>query len=178
MAYYLNPTTGGKYFLNAPFYYGGVQYSRVAATHAKFTELGFSKVIPQMGKDVLFYDNTPPNQYGEVTSTPKNLDDVKAALIKIEKQHAREILRKTDWLVVRFLESTTAVPADVTTFRTALRTAVDSRCADINATTTVEQLENLWKAPVTIEDPANPGQMISNNVALDPYPDEVTGYDY
>jgi len=178
MTYYRNPSTGGKYYLNQPFTHGGIKYTRAAATVAKFNELGFSRIVPQLGKDPFFYNNTPPNEFGEVVSTPKDLAEVKAKLIEREKSRARETLRKTDWLIIRFLENTTAIPADVTTFREALRTIVDSRCAAINATATIEDLENLYNAPSEIEDPSNPGTMIANTVALDAYPEEVTGYTY
>ena len=46
--------------------------------------------------------------------------------------------------------ATAAVPVAVLSFRAAYRTASDARCAEIDACTTVEELETLMKAPAQL----------------------------
>ena len=43
-----------------------------------------------------------------------------------------------------------AVPTSISDFRAAYRAAADARCAEIDACTTVEELEALMKAPAQL----------------------------
>lgn len=61
---------------------------------------------------------------------------LKSQWIKKVKQEASNLLSPTDWYVIRHAEASTAIPADVTTYRTAVRTASNTKETQINAITT------------------------------------------
>ena len=60
------------------------------------------------------------------------------------KAQAANLLQSTDWYVVRHAESGTAIPADVSTFRTAIRTKSNEIETSIDGASTVEALEALF----------------------------------
>ena len=62
---------------------------------------------------------------------------------KIKVQAAGQ-LQSTDWYIVRHAEATTAIPADVSTFRTAIRTKSNEIETLIDGASTVEALEALF----------------------------------
>ena len=62
---------------------------------------------------------------------------------KIKVQAAGQ-LQSTDWYIVRHAEATTAIPADVSTFRTAIRTKSNEIETSIDGASTVEALEALF----------------------------------
>ena len=81
---------------------------------------------------------------------------LKSQWIKKVKQEASNLLSPTDWYVIRHAEASTAIPADVTTSRTAVRTASNTKETQINAITThaafVPLLEGTDDAPSTFGD--------------------------
>jgi len=60
------------------------------------------------------------------------------------KAQAAGLLQSTDWYVIRNAESSTAVPANVSTFRTAVRTKSNEMETSIDGAATVEALEALF----------------------------------
>ena len=60
------------------------------------------------------------------------------------KAQAAGLLQSTDWYVIRNAESSTAVPTNVSTFRTAVRTKSNEMETSIDGATTVEALEALF----------------------------------
>lgn len=75
--------------------------------------------------------------------TPKNIDELKKDWIQIQKDAANEQLSSTDWLVVRKAESGTAIPSDITTYRTAVRTKCKEREDQITACSNTDALAKL-----------------------------------
>ena len=151
--FYLDPNTNKRYRIGTPFEYNGTAYGTASATHAKFMELGFTQVIVQQRPDSTYYVVTGPDSTGAYYSTPRNLADLKVNFKLEQKKHAHQILRQTDWYVIRSDElgaATAAVPVAVLNFRAAYRTASDARCAEIDACTTVQELEALMKAPAQL----------------------------
>lgn len=68
------------------------------------------------------------------------------------KAQAAGLLQSTDWYVIRNAESSTAVPANVSTFRTAVRTKSNEMEALIDGAATVEALEALFTYTTGAED--------------------------
>lgn len=68
------------------------------------------------------------------------------------KAQAAGLLRSTDWYVVRNAESATAIPADVTTFRTAVRTKSNEMETAIDNAATIEAVEALFTYTVGEDD--------------------------
>lgn len=60
------------------------------------------------------------------------------------KARAAGLLQSTDWYVIRNAESSTEVPANVSTFRTAVRTKSNEMETAIDGAATVEALEALF----------------------------------
>jgi len=60
------------------------------------------------------------------------------------KSQAAGLLSSTDWYVIRNAESQTAIPANISTYRTAIRSKSNDMEALINAVTTVDQLAALY----------------------------------
>ena len=60
------------------------------------------------------------------------------------KAQAANLLQSTDWYVVRHAESETAIPANVSTFRTAVRTKSNEMETAIDGAASVEALEALF----------------------------------
>ena len=60
------------------------------------------------------------------------------------KARAAGLLQSTDWYVVRHAESATAIPANVSTYRTAVRTKSNEIETAIDGAATVEALEALF----------------------------------
>lgn len=61
------------------------------------------------------------------------------------KQQASSALQSTDWYVIRKAEAGTEIPANVATYRAAVRSKSNEMEALINAVTSVEQLADLYK---------------------------------
>ena len=61
------------------------------------------------------------------------------------KHQASSALQSTDWYVIRNAEAGTAIPANVATYRAAVRAKSNEMEALVNAVTTVEQLADLYK---------------------------------
>ena len=64
---------------------------------------------------------------------------------QIIDQQAYSLLQPNDWYVVRNQEAGTAIPADWTTYRAAVRTAAADMVDKINACTTVDELAALYQ---------------------------------
>ena len=61
------------------------------------------------------------------------------------KSQAAGLLSSTDWYVIRNAESQAAIPANISTYRTAIRSKSNDMEALINAVTNVDQLADLYK---------------------------------
>jgi hypothetical protein len=60
------------------------------------------------------------------------------------KSQAASLLQSTDWYIIRNAESGAAIPANISTYRTAVRTKSNDMEALINAVSSVEQLAALY----------------------------------
>ena len=112
---------------------------------------------------------------------PRPLDDgtdsdgvkfsgVRPGIVQQQKNIAASMLSQTDWYVTRKSETDTAIPANVTTYRAAVRTVCGTREAEIAAVSTTEALEALMKAPDKIRNDA--GEVVDNPAAhLTPWPE-------
>ena len=151
--FYLDPNTNKRYRIGTPFEYNGIGYGTLSATHDTFMSLGFTQVIVQQRPDSQYYVVSGPDSTGAYSSTPRNLADLKLNFKLQQKRTAHQTLRNTDWYVIRSMELgvvAAAVPVSISDFRTAYRAAADARCAEIDACTTVEELETLMKAPAEL----------------------------
>ena len=59
---------------------------------------------------------------GKITSTAKALDSVKLSLKDMVKEQQGSLLSQTDWAYIRHYDAGTDVPANIETWRNAIRT--------------------------------------------------------
>jgi hypothetical protein len=83
------------------------------------------------------------DRYYWSAGNPKDLDVIKTNLISQIKATAASLLAPTDWKVIRFIESAAPIGADVTDFRTSVRTASNANEAAVNACVTMFEIQSL-----------------------------------
>ena len=71
---------------------------------------------------------------------PKDLDTLKSLWVAKQKETASTLLHPTDWYITRKYETDAEIPADITTYRAAVRTSCGARESEINGCTTVDEL--------------------------------------
>ena len=104
-------------------------------------ELGITSYTPEAVADQRYYWNT--------TDNPKDVDTLKEGMIAKVKAQVGARLSQTDWMVVRATEGGTAVPSDVTTYRTAIRSEGNTKETEINALTTIDDIIGYENASYT-----------------------------
>jgi len=77
---------------------------------------------------------------------PRPLADLKLKLVSQSKQTSSGMLSETDWYVVRKTETNTAIPAEITAYRTAVRTNYASLKTAINDASDIAGLQTLYTA--------------------------------
>ena len=77
------------------------------------------------------------------TATPKDLFTLQSDAVNTVNATAYSILLPSDWMVVKGIETKSAVPTDWNTWRQTIRTQAAAQIAAISATTTVEELAAL-----------------------------------
>jgi len=92
---------------------------------------------------------------------------LKTIWIEQTKATANSLLAKSDWYVVRNAEKSTAIPADITTYRDDVRTASNTIETAINACADLDAFKALFVVPT--DDDGNP----TGNAPIYDFPDEV-----
>ena len=95
-------------------------------------ELGITSYTPEAVADQRYYWNT--------TDNPKDVAELKKNMIAKVKTQVGARLSQTDWMVIRATDGGTAVPSDVATYRTAIRTEGNTKETEINALTTIDDV--------------------------------------
>ena len=98
---------------------------------------------------------------------------LKTQLVAKQKQQAAALLAGSDWYVTRKAEDSTAeIPAAVLTYRASVRTISGTREGEINACTTVAELEALMTNPAKVLNDS--GEWIANTEPfLTPWPEQA-----
>ena len=127
--------------LDTPFEHDGTSYPanwlRLASPEAR-AAIGITEVVEQPRPDDRFYWVSGPNDNGDYTAIPKDLDGLKIGWTVQFKQMAYSMLAPSDWMVVRKQEDGTAIPAEWTTYRATVRTTCAQAITDLEATTDIE----------------------------------------
>jgi len=92
---------------------------------------------------------------------------LKTIWIEQTKATANSLLAKSDWYVVRNAEKSTAIPADITTYRDDVRTASNTIETAINACADLDAFKALFVVPT--DDDGNS----TGNAPIYDFPDEV-----
>ena len=142
----------------------GLQYPRnwlSLATDSEKSDVGFIEVTYTGSyKDNEYYNNGESAPVydaskGTVTitksSSAKNLADIKTNKKEQASANAYSSLLPTDWYVVRKSENSTAIPAKITAFRTAVRLVCNSLCTAINDASDIDAVAALYASAVGID---------------------------
>ena len=146
--------------LDVAFTAGDINYPANWLRNATISEknaIGITEVEDPPWYDRRFYwgvDNPKgledKNNYASYDSDGKGEGDVisvtqglKSEWINKQKAYAGSELSKTDWMIIRKEETSTAVPGATTTYRTAVRTQCKKREDQITACTTTAELAAL-----------------------------------
>ena len=149
-------------------------------------ELGITWVPDPAPVDTRFYwDHDLPKRLEDEPAVDENdqpvLDEdgvqviepgLKTQWIKLQKKDAGNLLASSDWYVVRKAEAGTEIPADVATYRTAVRTVSGQREAQIAAVTTVDELKALLESQPKVYDPDTDTMVDNPEPFITPWPEE------
>jgi hypothetical protein len=145
--------------LDAPFEHDGTSYPanwlRLASPEAR-AAIGITEVTLQPRPDDRFYWVSGPDDNGDYTAIPKDLDGLKKTWEAQFKQTAYAMLSTSDWMVIRKQEVDIAVPADWITYREAVRTTCALAITDMDATT---EIEAFITAVTTVQWPRDPNSI-------------------
>jgi hypothetical protein len=109
------------------------------------------------GKAIRKWGTATPKQLEDVNATDENGEPViqdgkqvvtkglKSQKITMVKQQASGLLQSSDWYITRKFETGKEVPANIETFRTAVRAKSNEMEAMINACQTVDELKSLFE---------------------------------
>ena len=146
----------------------GIQYPRNwlnLASDSEKTSVGFIEVTYSGShKDSEYYSNTDSAPVYDASkgtvvitksSTAKDLATLKSSKKESASASAYSSILPTDWYVVRKSENSTAIPAKITAFRTAVRLVCNSLCTAIDSASDIDGLSALYKPadgidPVTL----------------------------
>ena len=145
---------GRTVFQDQPFWHDGIAYPAnwiTMSSQADKDAIGLTWITPDPRPDDRYY-YVQDNGDGTYTSTPKDLDDLKASEVSRAKSQANAMLASTDWYVVRRGETGEPVPDTVATYRADVRNSCAAIESQIIASTTVEELQAVeWLWPSTPE---------------------------
>ena len=135
----------------------GIQYPRnwlSLASDSEKTSVGFIEITyTGSHKDSEYYNNgesAPVYDASKGTvvitksSTAKDLANLKSSKKENASSNAHSILLPTDWYVVRKSENSTAIPAKISAFRTAVRLVCNSLCTAIDNASDLDALAALY----------------------------------
>ena len=97
----------------------------------------------------LSYTINADDVVGKYTVTDKDVALVKARMIQTSRNMASELLSRHDWMAIREMEGGEAMPADVKTYRAAVRTESNNKEAEINALADMDAIKAYEKTSFT-----------------------------
>ena len=139
------------------FTYKDLQYPRnwiQNATAEEKSAIGLVEVTISGGKKSNdYYTNSLGNLVvagdGSVsrtwTNTARTLSTVQSEKVEDAKRNANNMLSPTDWYVVRKAETSTAIPTEITAYRTAIRTCYGNLKTAINAASDIDGVAALYE---------------------------------
>ena len=89
------------------------------------------------------------------SSSARDLATIKTEKKTTASSNAYSIILPTDWYVVRKSENSTAIPAKISAFRTAVRLVCNSLCTAIDNASDIDAVAALYSNATGISDPNN-----------------------
>lgn len=180
------PLRAGKAFTDED----GTQYPKNWATvfsEEQKTSLGITWEADPAPVDTRFYwDHDLPKRLEDEPAVDENGDPVldsdgvqiintglKTQWIAKQKEIAGSLLAQSDWYVTRKAETGAAIPADVATYREAVRTISGTREAEIAATTSTAELKALLESQPKVYDEASDSIVDNPDSFITPWPEQA-----
>ena len=117
-------------------------------SNEELNKIGIYKIVLSgQEKNTEFYDNTYKDEFKDggvtrtYTNTEKNLSDCQKILVEKINFNLSDLLKSTDWIVIREQETSKAKPSDLATWRTNLRPKHAELETAINNASSVSELE-------------------------------------
>ena len=117
------------------------------------TSMGIIEIIPEIPPDSRLYTWSIDSD-GKITSKAKSLDDsgsgeskvlgLKSTLKNEVKMKQGSLLAQTDWVVIRKIDIDKEIPANIKTWRDAIRAKATEMENVIDASSSVDDIANLW----------------------------------
>ena len=98
--------------------------------------------------DILWVDDSGNPKNDPLTGKQGVTKGLKNSWKDSTKKYAHALLAKTDWYVTRKAESSTAIPSDISTYRTSVRTATKTIEDKIDACDTLAKFIALFDVPL------------------------------
>ena len=118
----------------------GIAPARVEVPDSRYYNTGAESYTFTDGEWVISYE-----------TTEKNVDDLKADLIKKIKAHVGSLLSSSDWMVVRQADGGKAVPEAWATYRSEVRTHGNSLESGVEAFASLDAIKNFQNYEVQEE---------------------------
>ena len=167
----------------------GTQYPANWLRHASADDkaaIGITEVADPEPYDQRFYwDVGNPKALEDVNAVDENNDPLldadgnqvvtkglKSLWVAKQKDIAASMLAPTDWYVTRKAETDVAIPSEVSTYRSAVRTVCGTRESEITACTTTAELAALLTNPAEV--PNAEGVFVANtDPFITPWPEQA-----
>ena len=127
----------------------------------------WAKDIPRILGDTLWVDDDGEAVIDETTGEQGVTAGLKTNWIAQTKSSGNSKLASTDWYVTRKAEASTAIPSDISTYRSAVRTASKTIEDKINGCADLDAFKALFVVPMDSDN--NP----TGNAPIYDFPDEV-----
>jgi hypothetical protein len=82
----------------------------------------------------------------------KDVDDLKEIMESKINSLSSDKLTVTDWMAIRAYEGGTAIPAEISTYRTTVRSVSNAKSVEIAALTSIDEIKAYENFPVTVTD--------------------------
>ena len=129
----------------------------------------FAKDIPRILGDTLWVDDDGEAVIDTMTGEQGVTSGLKTNWIAQTKTTGNSLLASTDWYVTRKAEASTAIPSDISTYRSAVRTASKTIEDKITDCSDLDAFKALFVVPMNDQDPPEP----TGNAPIYDFPDEV-----
>lgn len=132
--------------LDTAFEHDGTSYPanwlRLASPEER-AAIGIVEVVEQPRPDDRFYWVSGPDEHGDYTAIPKDVDVVRAMLVSQVKETCASMLAPTDYKYIRKAETGQEIDAATVTKRTDIRAAKDANLKKIEDAQDVDALATL-----------------------------------
>lgn len=168
-SFFLSPESD-RYYAGRAFVYGGRQYTKAGATRATFEGLNFTEITINQRPDDRFFIVSGPDDKGNYSSEPRDHAQLVDAFTQEQRSICGSLLSSSDWMVIRQMETGTAIPEDWAAYRAACRAVCTTRIEQLAGTTSTEGLQTLVNAPATVTGPRGQMAVVNPDPFLELWP--------